>query len=83
MPAYKPIDRQRLISNYIDAFRFANPGAKVPVVGYVRGMYRFKTKEKMHWELKKYRHRDMERMIRHLLDRPPASHSQPYNTRTP
>lgn len=69
----KPIDRQKLISEYLDAFRFANPGMRAPIVGYVKPFYRFKIKEKTPWEPKKYRHRDMQRMIKALLDRPPLT----------
>jgi hypothetical protein len=61
--AIKPIDRQKLISDYLDAFRQANPGIRAPIVGYVKPFYRFKVREKTPWEAKKYRHRDIKRMV--------------------
>ena len=59
----QPIERQKLISEYLDAFRLANPGIRAPIVGYVKPFYRFKVKEKTPWEPKKYRHRDIQRMV--------------------
>lgn len=63
----KPVDRQKLISEYIDAFRMANPDAKTPIVSYANRYYRFKSRQESEWEAKKYRHRDMQRMLRNLL----------------
>jgi hypothetical protein len=70
----KPVDRQKLICEYIEAFRMANPDSKVPIVAYVRRFYRFKMCREDEWEMRKYRHRDMQRMLRSLL----AAVGKPY-----
>ena len=69
MPVYKPIDRQRMISDYLDAFRKANPETKAPVVSFARGLFRMKSKPGMPWEGRAYRHRDLKKMTQTLLDR--------------
>lgn len=66
MPVYKPIDRQRMITEYLDAFRKANPDSNAPVISYLRGHYRFKTRQEAAWETRGYRHRDMQRMLQTL-----------------
>jgi hypothetical protein len=74
MPVYKPIDRQRLIGEYIEAFRKANPDRTAPIVSYIRGQYRFKTSQEKPWEPKKYRHREMQAMLDNLRRAVGASH---------
>jgi hypothetical protein len=65
----KPIDRQRLISDYLDAFRAANPEAKAPIVAWRSPFFLFKKTQKDGWEPRKYRHRDLQRMRDTLFDR--------------
>lgn len=76
----KPIDRQRLISDYLDAFRAANPESKAPIVAWRSPFFLFKKTQKDKWEMKKYRHRDLERMRNTLLER---TGSRGQSTRTP
>jgi hypothetical protein len=66
VPVYKPVDRAKMISDYMDAFRKANPDRKVPIIAYRRGHYRFKTNPEAPWEIRGYRHRDMQRMLQTL-----------------
>lgn len=65
----KPIDRQRLISDYLDAFRLANPESKPPIVAWNSPFYYFKAGQELSWERKKYRHRDLKRMLANLKER--------------
>lgn len=69
MPIYKPIDRQRMISDYLDAFRKANPDTKPPIILFARGMFRFKAERGKPWEYRAYRHRDLKKMTQSLLKR--------------
>lgn len=65
----KPIDRQRLITEYLDAFRAANPESRPPVVTWRSPFFLFKKSQKEDWEQRKYRHRDLQRMRDALLGR--------------
>jgi len=69
MPVYKPIDRQRMIADYLDAFRKANPDTPAPVVSFARGLFRMKTERGKPWEYRAYRHRDLKKMTQTLLER--------------
>jgi len=76
MPVYKPIDRQRMIADYLDAFRKANPGSRAPFVSFARGLFRMKAgKPGMPWEGRAYRHRDLKKMTQTLLERAGVSNS--------
>lgn len=65
----KPIDRQRLITDYLDAFRAANPGKRAPIVAWNSPFFYFKKHQSEPWEARKYRHRDLERMLNTLKER--------------
>lgn len=69
MPVYKPIDRQRMITEYLDAFRKANPDTRPPIVSFARGLFRMKKERSSPWEYRTYRHRDLKKMTQTLLER--------------
>lgn len=38
----KPITNEEIISDYLDAFRSANPDSEAPTISYDRGWFRFR-----------------------------------------
>lgn len=73
MPAYKPVDRQKMILEYMDAYRLANPDRTMPIISYLKSHYRFKMRQDFPWEKRGFRHRQMQRMLKTLRSATPQS----------